>query len=97
VPLFVTVTDLFSVPDATVPKASVAGDKLTSVLVPVTFKIACETFGSPEKVAVIVPGITPSVNPGLKTTLNTHVPLAARTVFPDRLQTVPVSPVVFRV
>ena len=77
VPTFLTVTDSVFVV-ATVPKANVAGDKLTSVTVPLTFRTICATpCGSPVKFAVTVPGITPSVDPGVKATLNVHVALAA--------------------
>jgi hypothetical protein len=65
---------------ATVPKAN---DPLVfiSVPVPVTFMISWVTpFGSPENVAVTVPGIAPSVDPGLKATLNVHVALVTSDV-----------------
>src|ERR1700693_2737741 len=74
VPSFVTVTDRIFVDGfATIPKAN---DPVTfiSVPVPVTFITSWVTpFGSPENVAVTVPGIAPSVEPGLKARLNVHV------------------------
>ena len=76
-----TVTDRIFVDGfARVPKANDPA-VFISVPVPVTFMTSWVTpFGSPEKVAVTVPGIAPRVDPGLKATLNVHVAFVASVV-----------------
>lgn len=71
VPLLVMVTLFVEVPLVTVPKASEAGEMLTSVDVPVRGNIAevCP-FGSVEKLTVTFPATLPKVDVlGLKVTL----------------------------
>jgi hypothetical protein len=92
--MFSTVTDSVLLV-VTVPKVSVAGDKLTWVAVPVSDNCSeVSSFGSPVKFAVTVPVIVP-VDVGVKATLNVHVASVASDVFPDRLHAPLEIPVVF--
>src|ERR1035437_6620315 len=69
---FLTVTDRVLLV-VTVPKASEAGDRVTSVPVPLNGNCSdVAPFGSPVKFAVTVPVIVPS-DVGVKATLNAHV------------------------
>lgn len=98
VPLFEIVSVSSFVPAVTVPNASVAGDRLTEVPVPVNANtwdlLPC---GSALNSAVIVPFTVPTVVPGLNTTLNKHVPSEAIVVAPLRLHAPVEIPVVFTV
>ena len=71
VPLLVSVTLFVEVPLLTVPKASVVGEMVTSVAIPVRGNIAevCP-FGFVEKLTVTFPATLPKVDVlGLKVTL----------------------------
>ena len=96
VPSLVIVTDnVFGA--VCVPKAN-EPVIFTSVPVPVTGSCNDVTpFGSPVKFAVTVPGITPSVLPGLNATLNKQVWFWVSAVLPVRLQAPLLIPVVFKV
>lgn len=96
VPLLVTVRVSVFDPLVTVPKASVVGEKLTSVAVAVSgsCSVVCP-FGSPVKFAVTLPATVPIVDVlGLKSTLNKHVWPVDSDVVPERLQAPLVIPVV---
>src|ERR1700693_1328283 len=96
-PSFVTVTEsCFVLGFSTVPKPR---PPVIFTAVPVPVSGSCKDvtpFGSPVKFAVTVPGVAP-VAVGLKATLNTHDWFWVSIVFPDKLQSVPESPVVFNV